>query len=173
MMSIDIREEIAGDRAAIRALHQQVFEQDEEAHLVEALRANGGVSLSLVATVDGCLVGHILYSPATIGQAVGAGLGPLAVLPAYQRRGIGSLLVQMGNDRLRKDGCPFIIVLGHADYYPRFGFRPASTRGIRCQWSGVADQSFMLLVLDEHKMDGLSGVAHYRAEFSSLAYTPR
>lgn len=172
-MSIEIREEAAGDRGALRALHRQAFGQDEEAHLVDALRANGGVRLALVATVDECLVGHVLYSPATIGQVVGAGLGPLAVLPAFQRRGIGARLVQMGNDRLRKDGCPFIIVLGHAGYYPRFGFRPASTRGIRCQWAGVADQSFMLLVLDEHKIAGLSGVAQYRAEFSSLAYAPR
>ncbi len=172
-MSIEIREEVAGDRAAIRTLHRQAFGQEEEANLVEALRANGGVSLSLVAIVEGCLVGHVLYSPATIGQVVGAGLGPLAVLPGHQRRGIGSQLVQMGNDRLRKDVCPFIIVLGHAGYYPRFGFHPASARGIRCQWEGVADQSFMLLVLNEPKMAGLSGVAQYRAEFSSLAYTPR
>jgi putative acetyltransferase len=89
----------------------------------------------------------------------------MAVLPEHQRQGIGSQLVEAGNRRLRQAGCPCILVVGHADYYPRFGFRPAHTLGIQCQWE-VPDDVFMVLVLDPAKMQGASGLANYRPEFS-------
>jgi putative acetyltransferase len=166
-----IREERPEDIAAIRALNDAAFGQPQEGRIVDALRANGGLLLSLVATVDDRVVGHIAYSPVTIeteGQTItGAGLGPMAVLPELQRRGIGSRLVEAGNQRMRDTGQPFIIVLGHAEYYPRFGFKPASTFGVRCEWE-VPDEVFMLLVLDEAKLRGISGLARYREEFSSI-----
>jgi putative acetyltransferase len=166
---IEIREERAGDVAAIRDLNTRAFGQELEAKIVDALRSNGAVRLSLVAIAGGRLVGHIMYSPVTIeGNATGAGLGPVAVLPEYQRRGVGSELVESGNERLKKDGCPFIVVLGHPEYYPRFGFEPASTHDVRCEWD-VPDNAFMLLVLDEAKMRGVSGLAKYRPEFSIVA----
>jgi putative acetyltransferase len=168
-MRIAIREESAGDVAAIRDLNTRAFGQEQEANIVDALRSNDAVRLSLVALVDGRLVGHIMYSPITIGGKVtGAALGPMAVLPEYQRRGVGSELVEGGSKRLEKDGCPFIIVLGHAEYYPRFGFRPASAHDVTCEWD-VPDNVFMLLVLDEAKMRGVSGLANYRHEFSTVA----
>jgi putative acetyltransferase len=167
-MLVDIREEHPGDVTAIRDLNKRAFGQDQEANIVDALRSNGAVLLSLVATLNGRLVGHIMYSPLSVGSEVtGAALGPMAVLPEYQRQGIGSKLVEAGNRKLKDAGCPFVIVLGHANYYPRFGFRPASAHGIKCEWE-VPDNVFMLLVLDQMKMPGVSGLAKYRHEFSSV-----
>jgi putative acetyltransferase len=166
---IEIREERPGDVAAIRDLNKRAFGQDQEGNIVDALRSNGAALLSLVATRNGRVVGHIMYSPLSVGgEVTGAALGPMAVLPEHQRQGIGSELVEAGNRKLQDAGCPFIIVLGHANYYPRFGFRPASTHGIKCEWE-VPDDVFMLLVLDQAKMQGVSGLAKYRHEFSSVS----
>ena len=167
-MLIDVRVERHGDLAAIREINTRAFGQDQEANIVDALRSNGAVRLSLVATVNGRPVGHIMYSPLSVGgEITGAALGPMAVLPEYQRQGIGSELVRHGNRQLKNDGCPFVIVLGHPEYYPRFGFKPASAHGITCEWE-VPDNAFMVLVLDEVRMHGVSGLARYRDEFSSV-----
>jgi putative acetyltransferase len=119
----------------------------------------------------GRVVGHILYSPVSIdpenANVSGAGLGPMAVLPAYQRQGIGGKLIEAGKQHLREAGCPFIVVLGHPEYYPRFGFKPASTYGIRCQWD-VPDNVFMAFIIDQAKIAGISGLATYCQEFSSV-----
>jgi putative acetyltransferase len=88
----------------------------------------------------------------------------MAVLPEYQRRGIGGRLIEVGNQTIKDRSYPFIIVLGHANYYPRFGFRPARAYGIQCEWE-VPDEVFMLLILDQCKMAGVSGLAKYRPEF--------
>ena len=124
--------------------------------------------LSLVAAVDARIVGHIMYSPIVAGSVQGAALGPMAVVPERQRQGIGTRLVESGNEHLRHDGCPFVAVLGHPTFYPRFGFKPARTYGITCEWD-VADDVFMVLVLDESKMAGAVGTAKYRTEFSTMA----
>jgi putative acetyltransferase len=168
-VSIEIREECHDDIAAVRALNRQAFGQDQESNIVDVLRANEAALLSLVATVDDRVVGHIMYSPAVVGDnTTGAALGPMAVLPAYQRQRIGSKLIKAGNRKLKDAGCPFIVVVGHADYYPRFGFRPASKHRIKCEWD-VPDNAFMLLVLDQAKMESVSGLAKYRHEFSSIS----
>jgi putative acetyltransferase len=168
-MLIEIREERPDDARAIREVNRRAFGQDQEGNIVDALRANGAASLSLVALVEGRIVGHIMYSPITVaGVITGAALGPMAVVPEYQRQGIGTELVKAGNDKLQNDGCPFIIVLGHPNYYPRFGFSPASAYGIECEWA-VPHDVFMLLVLDKAKMQGVSGLAKYRHEFSTVA----
>jgi putative acetyltransferase len=70
---------------------------------------------------------------------------------------------------LRQRGCPFVVVVGHPEYYPRFGFEPASARGLVSQWDGVPDAAFMVLILDANAMTGVSGVARYRAEFDEVA----
>jgi len=168
-MLVEIRDEQPGDVAAIDDVNRRAFGQDEEARIVGALRSSGAVLLSLVATVDGEVVGHIMYSPVVVGEKIrGVGLGPMAVLPEYQRQGIGSRLVEAGNRRLKATGWPFIVVLGHPEYYPRFGFKPASVRGVTCEWE-VPDNVFLLLVLDEGKMLGVSGQTKYRQEFSGAA----
>jgi putative acetyltransferase len=166
--TVHIREERPGDVPAIHDVVSRACRADE-AKLVDALRDNGAALLSLVAEVSHRIVGHILYSPVYIdGTSVtGAGLGPMGVVPDLQRQGIGSRLVEAGNHRLRDRGCPFIAVLGHPTFYPRFGFRPASQRGIRCGWE-VPDDVFMVLVLDGYVMAPVSGLAKYRDEFLSL-----
>lgn len=165
---IEIREERPGDIPAIRDLNERAFEQDQEANIVDALRSNGAAWLSLVATLNDRVVGHIMYSPAEVGQFTGAGLGPMAVLPEHQRQGVGGKLIEAGNQQLRASGCPFIVVVGHADDYPRFGFRPARPLGITCEWE-VPDDVFLLLALDADKMRGVAGMAKYRHEFSTVS----
>jgi putative acetyltransferase len=166
--AVIIRDERPEDVPFVRDVNRLAFEQDQEANIVDALRSNGVALLSLVAVIDDAVVGHILYSPAFIGGVEGAGLAPMAVLPEHQRRGIGSQLVEAGNARLRDRGCPFIIVLGHPGFYPRFGFRPARAMGVTCEWD-VPDDVFMIVVLDEHRMRGVSGLARYREEFSTIS----
>ena len=165
---IEIREEQWGDVTAIRDVNRRAFGQDNEGNIVDALRANGAALLSLVATLQGRVVGHIMYSPLFVGDLGGAALGPMAVIPEHQRQGIGSMLVEAGSEKLKHAGCPFIVVVGHSTFYPRFGFRRASTYDIACEWK-VPDDVFMVLVLDQAKMHGVAGLAKYRAEFSTIS----
>lgn len=167
MEAIDIREEQTGDADAIRRVVTAAFGQPQEAQLVDTLRSNCADKLSLVAVNGQDIVGHILFTPAILGEVEGMGLAPMAVSPTRQRDGIGSELVRAGLAKLEAHGCPFVIVLGHPDYYPRFGFEPASARGVRCEWD-VPDDVFMLLVLDEDTMAGKSGLARYRPEFAQV-----
>lgn len=167
MQAIEIREERAGDADAVRRVITEAFGQPQEAQLVAALRNNCSDLLSLVATDGQDIVGHILFSPALLGDVEGMGLAPMAVSPARQRDGIGSELVRAGLAKLEERGCPFVIVLGHPDYYPRFGFERASERGVRCEWD-VPDDLFMLLVLDKTAMRGVSGLARYRPELAQV-----
>ncbi len=95
-----------------------------------------------------------------------AALGPVAVSPARQRQGIGSQLITTGLEFCRVVGFDLCIVLGHADYYPRFGFRPAAPLGIR--WEHGAEAHFMVLELRPGALDGVGGVARYRPEFDGV-----
>jgi len=165
---IEIRDERPEDLPAVREVNDLAFGQPEEGEIVDRIRAAiPGEVISLVAVENGEILGHILFSPATIGDARGMGLAPMAVRPGRQREGIGSRLVEAGLERLREAGCPFVIVLGHPEYYPRFGFAPASRFGIRCQWDGIPDEVFMAMTLDEAAMDGVAGTARYRDEFDA------
>lgn len=167
-----IRPEQPEDASRVRHVNELAFGQPVEADLVEKLAKACADSLSLVAE-DGDVVGHILFTPVVIDRAghsiVGMGLAPMAVLPDRQRQGIGSQLVRRGLDSLRARGCPFVVVVGHPEYYPRFGFERASVHGLVSQWEGIPDAAFMVLILDEHAMVGVSGVARYREEFDDVA----
>lgn len=171
-----VREERPEDAAAIRVVNERAFGGTMEADLVDTLRAACPERLSLVAADGEDIIGHILFTPATITTAgrtvTGMGLAPMAVLPERQRQGIGSRLAQRGLGMLKERNCPFVIVLGHAEYYPRFGFAPASRHGIACQWPGVPDDVFMILILDAQAMAGVTGIARYRPEFDEAMKGP-
>jgi putative acetyltransferase len=170
MKDIKIRKETLQDIDAIRAINERAFGQFQEANIVDRLRANCEGLVSLVALHDDKIIGHILFSPVTIegtfGVLKGMGLAPMAVLPESQRKGVGSELVQAGIEILNKSKYPFIIVLGHPEYYPQFGFERASLYGIKSQWEGVPDPAFMILWLDRTMIDHVSGIARYRDEFN-------
>jgi putative acetyltransferase len=161
---IAVRDEQPADLAAIRAVNDAAFDQPLEGHIVDELRRHGAVRLSLVAEVDGHVVGHILFSPVISGGAEGLGLGPMAVTPEHQRRGVGAALIAAALPRLRESGCPFVVVLGHHEYYTRFGFVPASRYGLRCEWD-VPDESFMVHVIDPAGTAAAAGLIRYRPEF--------
>ena len=168
MLPLEIRPEKNADRGAVRAIHDAAFGQPLEGALVDALRASEGV-VSLVAERDGGVVGHILFTPVLLEPRVrgkqGLGLGPMAVLPDLQRQGIGSALVRQGLARVHRSGCPFVVVLGHPDYYPRFGFVPASDLHISSQWHDVPDEAFMIVVFDRSALPPEGAIARYRPEF--------
>jgi putative acetyltransferase len=166
-----VRQEKPEDVAAVRHINEQAFGRAAEADLVGALRAHGKALLSLVAVEGDQVIGHILFSPVTIesdGKIFSAlGLAPMAVLPEHQRRGIGSLLVKRGLDECRQVGHECVVVLGHPEYYPRFGFLPASQYGIRSEYD-VPDDVFMALELREGALRGRAGVAKYQPEFNEV-----
>ena len=169
---IIVRHERPEDASSVREVNELAFGQPAEADLVERLRQTGSDSMSLVAE-DDSVVGHILFTSVVVEsvghRVLGMGLAPMAVLPDRQRQGIGSQLVRRGLDILGERGCPFVVVVGHPQFYPRFGFEPASSHGLACQWEGVPDAAFMVMVLDVHAMAGVSGVAKYRDEFNDVA----
>ena len=168
-----IRPEQPQDVDLITEVYQLAFERDDEANLVKQLREQASPTLSMVAqTQDRQIVGHVFYSPATIqtaeGDVAGMGLAPMAVHPDYQQQGIGKQLIKHSLDPIAQMKIPYVIVLGHADYYPQFGFVPASLRNIRCQWTGIPDEAFMILILDPTAMQLVSGTAFYHPIFNQI-----
>jgi putative acetyltransferase len=168
-MTPTIRHEQDGDADQIRIVNQRAFGGSSEADIVDALRGSTG-SLSLVAIVDGRIAGHILFTPVRIDgvtpRGAAVGLAPLAVLPEQQRRGIGSTLVRAGLDACRSLGCVIVVVLGHPEYYPRFGFVPASTAGLACEFP-VPAEAFMVLELKRGALASASGTVRYHPRFSA------
>lgn len=174
---LSIRAETAGDAEAVRRVNELAFGRREEAALVDALRASGCPLVSLVAVEEGEVVGHLLFSPMTFeddgGDALGdsafrwMGLAPMAVLPSHQSRGVGSRLVREGLGACRRLGCGAVFVLGHPAYYPRFGFAPASLKGLRSVYA-VPDEAFMVVELEPGALDGRGGLVRYRPEFGSV-----
>lgn len=159
-----IRSESAADEAAIRQVNEAAFGQPLEAELVDALREVAEPFLSLVAEVDGRVVGHILFTEVTIGEGPepfeALGLAPMAVDPDLQRQGIGSSLVRHGLGVCQALGYEAVVVLGHPSYYPRFGFRRASDFGIQFEMP-VPDEAFLALELEPGALDDASGPARY------------
>ena len=166
-----IRPEQSADLTAIHSVIEQAFQQAlgsvAEAKLVDQLRTNGKFIVSLVAVEDEQIVGHILFSEVTIGDVTIIGLAPLAVLPSRQKQGIGTLLTNAGIAACRNAGYTAIVVLGHPEYYPRFGFVPASRCGIKSEYD-VPDDVFMALELQPGTLANCAGIAKYQAEFKEL-----
>ena len=170
-----IRAEKENDRAAVYHINAAAFETRAEAELVETLRAGVQPLISLVAEVDAAVVGHILFSPVSVSADSKLrlmGLAPMAVAPAHQRQGIGSALVRAGLERCKALACSAVVVLGHPEYYPRFGFLPASRFGLRCEYN-VPDEVFLAMELEPGAFErcmhnGQRGVVKYHAAFSKV-----
>jgi putative acetyltransferase len=165
-----IREEIPEDTDRIREINDAAFGQPNEGRIVDRIRESCSETLSLVAVLDGKIAGHIFFSPIEIqsksGNMKGMGLAPLAVAPDLQNQGIGTQLVIEGLRIMKERGYPLVIVLGHPQYYPRFGFKPASLYDLKCQWEGVPDEVFMTIIFNEEEMKGVSGFARYHDAFN-------
>jgi len=167
---VHIREERKEDFEGVRRVNEAAFGQPAEADLVDTLRSGGAVTVSLVAEVEGQIGGHLFFSPVTVQGAddlKAVGLGPMAVLPEHQRRGIGSLLIKQGLEDCRKAGIQVVVVLGHPDYYPRFGFRRASSWGLRCEFD-APDEAFMAIELTPNALSSRAGLVKYHPAFSSV-----
>jgi len=167
---VTIRHETPGDHDAVRELNRRAFGQDDEAALIDRLRAEGYARLSLVAVLDGRVVGHILFSDLAIqtrdGPLPALLLAPMAVLPERQRQGIGSELVRAGLRRGRERGQRIVFVVGHPEFYPRFGFSHGLTRSIDSPFSG--EEAFMAVELEPGAMQGLRGRIEFPPPFGPL-----
>ncbi|HEX5760643.1 MAG TPA: N-acetyltransferase [Thermoanaerobaculia bacterium] len=165
-----VRDQQARDREAVRALNESAFGSSTEADLVEALHRERAAVVALVAEMAGEVVGHILFSPVEVEISNGkrlSGLAPMAVAPPLQRRGIGSLLVREGLQHCRDLGYDGVVLVGHAEYYPRFGFVPAHTLGLRCEYD-VPPEVFMALELADGSLGGVSGLVRYHGAFAQV-----
>ncbi|MFC2001344.1 GNAT family N-acetyltransferase [Chloroflexota bacterium] len=163
-----IRPETPEDINSIHYVNEQAFGQEEEPKLIEKLRNRNLVTLSLVATEGEHIIGHILFSPVIVESEYSSfeaiTLAPMSVLPAYQRQGIGGQLVRTGLEECRNLGHEIVVVLGHSDYYPRFGFVPAKPKGIDCEFE-VPEEAWMILELREGALAGRRGTVKFQPEF--------
>ena len=175
---LTIRAELPHDIAAIYALTAAAFGRSEEARLNDLLRASGNLWLSLLAELDGEVVAHTAFSPATIempGRTLQAlALGPVAVIPAQQKRGIGGMVIRHGLSECAKLGHDVVFLLGHPSYYPRLGFRPAKALGVH--WVGdtgdgtcdpfMVHERFARAL--ENALNGQRGVFHFAPQFNEM-----
>lgn len=169
-----VRTEQCLDYPHIDQMLKRALKTGEEARLVEGLRASTDYipELSLVYEKEGSIAGHILFSKAWV-QDNGslyevAALGPLAVDPAFQRSGIGSALVAEGLERCRAYGFPLVFLLGHPEYYPRFGFVPARRYGFELKQFQASDDVFMVCELKPGALERLQGELRYSIVFENL-----
>jgi putative acetyltransferase len=169
-MTLLIREETDRDHEAVRLVNRLAFGKDAEARLVDALRDGGFSRVSLVAEQDGQVVGHILFSDLSnvtaSGTVAALALAPMAVLPGFQRQGIGSALVRRGLEVCRERGHRIVVVLGHADFYPRFGFSAKLAARLESPYGG--GPSHMAAELVPGALDGVAGKVVYSPPFRDL-----
>lgn len=165
-----IRPEAKTEYTVVRAINNSAFETSAESRLVDALRERVSPVISLVAVLDKSVVGHIMFSPVTMAESSAIklmGLAPMAVAPIHQRRGFGSALVERGIEACRELGTDAVVVLGHPDFYSRFGFKPASRFGISCEYD-VPDDVFMAQEIVPNALEFVSGTARYHSLFGDL-----
>ena len=165
---LTIRPETSEDVRSIRYVNERAFGRNTEAELIEKLRNQAKLAISLVAVQNDKVVGHIAFSPVVIeskSSSFGAvALATMAVLPEYQHKGIGSQLVLAGLKGCRLLGYEIIVVVGHPDYYPRFGFVPARPKGIECEFE-APEEAWMILEIREGALAGRRGTTKFQPEF--------
>ena len=168
---MNIREEQPSDIKKIWEVNSEAFETEAEANLVNALRSSGCTYISFVAETENNVVGHILFTPVELSsnknQLSIMGLAPMAVLSARQNKGIGSKLVKVGLERCQSLGYDAVVVLGHPNYYPKFGFVPSIKYGIKSEYE-VPDEVFMILELVPGALKNHMGVIKYHEAFNSV-----
>lgn len=165
-----IRNEDPMDYAAVHRVNKSAFETPAEANLVNVLRKDAHPIVSLVAEENREIVGYIMFSPVSLSDHAGfkiMGLGPMAVVPEQQGKGIGSALVKAGLERCKELGFGAAVVLGHSGYYPRFGFAPSIRFGIGCEYE-VPQDAFMVLELQTGYLQGAKGIIKYNAAFNDV-----
>jgi putative acetyltransferase len=168
-----VRAEREGDIREVRKLNKKAFKGNSESKLVDAIREADYFipGLSLVAEKDGRIVGHILFSPIKIeDQGVitpALALAPMAVSPEYQNQGVGSALIKHGLEECRKLGHKIVVVVGHDEYYPRFGFVRAIDKGLKLPFE-APDEVFMTLELAPGALSGVKGMVEYPPEFHAV-----
>ncbi len=168
-----IRPETEKDFTSITKVNDLAFGQSNEGRLIEKLRKTPEFvsDLSLVAVYNQQIVGHILFYPITINDGntkyTSLALAPMSVLPEYQKKGIGSELVKQGSNKARDLGYGSVIVLGHAEYYPRFGFKLAGLYGIKPPFD-VPDNVFMAIELTEGALKNVKGTVEYPQAFNEV-----
>jgi len=171
LSDLSIRSELPSDSAAVFEVLADSFPTDIEAKLVDELRGVTHPQFSLVAESGDLVVGHILFTPVEIdcpnGPLQGMGLGPLAVRKRYQRQGVGSALVADGLSRCRDAGELVVVVFGHSEYYPRFGFRPGWDRGLYFVTPGP-NPAFMVLELTAGALPDHCGEVRYHPAIMAL-----
>jgi len=165
-----IRAEEPKDEAAVYTVNDSAFETQAEAQLVDALRKKVKPIVSLVAEDDFTLVGHIMFSPVSLSGNTDLkimGLAPMAVAPEHQRKGIGSELVRAGLEQCKQLDIAAVFVLGHPNYYPRFGFIPSSRFGIDSEYD-VPEEVFMAMELQPNALAGRPGRVKYHPAFKNV-----
>lgn len=164
---MNVRPEEYADHEAIRAVHTASFPNASEGRLVGALRTNGRLCISLVAEEQREVVGHVAFSPVSVlGATDGVGLAPVAVLPAFRRRGIGEQLIRTGLTVCKQFDHGFVVVLGDPGYYSRFGFMAAGSWGLRCKYGG--GDAFQVLELMPGAITVGGGFVDYSPEFETV-----
>lgn len=172
-MKITIRKESEPDFSAIQELNKLAFGQDNESNLIDALRKGQSFipGLSLVALYENKIVGHILFTKIKIIDLnqihESLALAPIAVIPQFQKQGIGGLLIKHGLARAADLGFKSVIVLGHEHYYPKFGFFPTSKWGIKSPFN-VPENVFMGIELIKDGLKNVRGTVKYPIEFESV-----
>lgn len=169
-MPLVTRDENEQDRDAVRLVNQLAFGQDAEAGLVDRLRAGGHARLSIVAELDSQVVGHIMFSELSIVTETDTlralALAPMAVLPDYQRKGLGSQLVRRGLEKCKEQGGRVVVVLGHPQFYSRFGFSAKLAERLLSPFG--SGPSHMAIELVPGALDDVSGQLVYAPPFLVL-----
>ena len=170
---LQIKQETMEDIQEVHNVNAKAFGREAEAVLVDKMREHGVLTISLVAVNDDAIVGHIAFSPVEITSEKtslnGLTIAPVAVLPSYQNRGIGSILVRDGLDECRNQGHEIVFLVGHPEYYPRFGFVPARAKGFECEYE-APDEAWMVIELKEGALAGKQGKVTFQPEFKEVVY---